>query len=106
MILATYYLQQLKALIHVLKSLRKIVARMVIQPKIAVSISHLLIVEAQDLLENNQTLALQLNSLQEVAHLVLNAGHFLDAHGDFFVHRAGHLQQDVDGLAVELEGFL
>ena len=59
---------------------------------------------AEHALVQNDALRLQLDGLEEVAELELDACELADARRDVLVHGPGDLQQRVDALTVKLEG--
>lgn len=66
---------------------------MVVEAQVGVAVGKLWIIVAKDLLLDDDALGLQLDGLQEVAHLVLDVGHLCDARGHFWVHRSRNLEQ-------------
>jgi len=92
--------------VQVLEAFGPVSALVVVKPEVGVAVSKLRVIVAQDLLLDDDTLRLQLDGLQEVAHLVLDVGHLGDARGDLRVHSAGDLEQKIDNLVVEIECLL
>lgn len=98
--------QNIKTFVHVFKSLWEISASMVVQSKIWVAVSYHRAIASQQFFLNYYTFSLKLNCLQVVSKFVLDVCHFSDTTGYVWVHRTCDLHQNINCLAVIIEGLL
>ena len=79
---------------------------MVVQAKVRVAVSDCRVIEAKDLLLDDDSLGLQLDGLDAVAVLVLDVGHLGQAGSNFLCHSACYLHQGVCCLVVQVKGLV
>ena len=91
---------------HVLKSFGEILASVVVETQVRITISNNRTIIPKKFLLNNDGFCLQLNCLQVVPKLVLDVSHLCDTGGDLWVHWSGDLHKYVYGLAVIIKGLL
>ena len=91
---------------HILESLGEVLASMIVETQVRVAISNGWRVIPMELLLDDQTLGLELDSLEVISKLVLDVGHFRDARGNICVDGTSDLEEHVDRLTVEVKGSL
>jgi hypothetical protein len=95
-VLTAAYLQDVKRPEHVLEGLAEIATSMVIKSEVGVAVSSARVVVSEESLLQNDALGLELNCLEEVSKLELNAGQLSNGSGDISVHRACDLKERVN----------
>ena len=78
-------------------------ASMVVETQVGVAISNGWRVIPMELLLDDQTLRLKLDSLEVISKLVLYVGHLRDAGGNICVDSTSDLEEHVDSLTVEIK---
>ena len=106
MVVTTDHLQYLERFVHILESLREVLASMVVETKVRVTICNSWRVISMELLLDNKTLRLKLDSLKVISELVLDVGHLRDAGGNISVDGTSDLEEHVYGLTVKVKGSL
>ena len=81
-------------------------ASMIVETQVRVAISNGWRVIPMELLLDDQTLGLELDSLEVISKLVLDVGHLRDAGGNICVDGTSDLEEHVDRLTVEVKGSL
>ena len=84
---------------HILESLGEVLASMIVETQVRVAISNGWRVIPMELLLDDQTLGLELDSLEVISKLVLDVGHLRDAGGNICVDCSCNLKKHVDCLS-------
>ena len=96
MILSDTCLQNVQRPMQILKSLSKVSTVVVVHGERSIAISYTRVLEAKKTLLKHNGLGLELNRLQIIAKLELNAGQVINATGYLLIHSSTDLKKHVD----------
>jgi hypothetical protein len=92
--------------VHVLKSFSEVLAGVVVKAEVRIVVGDAWVIAAEQLFRDYDALRLKLDCLKEIPNLELYVGHLGNALGDVRIHCSCDLEEQVDGLAVKVEGLI